>query len=84
MSISSKIKALLQLRDEVQVNLAQYLGITKQALSNKFYRDSFSGADLIKIAEFLNCDLAFNVDDRLKIILDRSDIARDTESTKEE
>ena len=83
MSISSKIKALLQLRDKEQVKLAQHLGITKQALSNKFYRDSFSAVDLIKIAEFLNCDLAFNVDDRLKIILDRCDIVRASESYKE-
>lgn len=74
MAISSKIKALLSLKNQEQVKLAQHLGISKQALSNKFYRESFSAEDLIKIADFLQCDLAFNVDDKLHIILDNSDL----------
>jgi hypothetical protein len=44
-------------------------------LSNKFYRDSYSGEDLIKIARFLECDLAFIIDASQKIILDESDLA---------
>lgn len=74
MAVSSKIKALLNLKNQEQVKLAQHLGISKQALSNKFYRDSFSAEDLIKIADFLRCDLAFNVDNKLHIILDCGDL----------
>lgn len=81
MAISGKIKALLSLKNQEQIKLAQYLGISKQALSNKFYRDSFSADDLIKIADFLHCDLAFNVDNKLHIILDSSDLR---EAAKEE
>jgi transcriptional regulator with XRE-family HTH domain len=77
MSVSSKIKALLQLKEKEQVGLAQYLGITKQALSNKFYRDSFSADDLIHIAGFLECELAFIVDSSQKISLNSADIRED-------
>jgi len=73
-AISSKIKALLQIKEKEQIDLARYLKISKQSLSNKFYRDSFSAMDLIKIAIFLDCDLAFIVDDKMKVVLDRGDI----------
>ena len=70
MPISSKIKALLNLSGKDKAGLAEYLNISKQALSNKFYRDSFSGADLIKISEYTGCPLAFLSDNGAKIILD--------------
>lgn len=76
MAISSKIKALLNIKDKDHSGLANHLGISAQALSNKFYRDSFSAADLIKISEYLNCPLAFIVDDKQKIILDTTDIIK--------
>ena len=70
MPISSKIKALLNLSGKDKAGLAEYLNISKQALSNKFYRDSFSGTDLIKISEYTGCPLAFLADNGAKIILD--------------
>ena len=54
--------------------LAAYLGITKQALSNKFFRGSFSAVDLIRIADFLKCNLSFVIGDHQNITLDMSDI----------
>lgn len=74
MAISSKIKALLNLSGKDHAGLAKYLGISSQALSNKFYRDSFSAADLIKIADFTGCPLAFVSNDGNKISFDISDI----------
>ena len=74
MAISGKIKALLKMKGKNNAGLAEYFGISTQALSNKFYRDSFSAVDLIKTAAFLDCDLAFIVDERQKIVLDESDI----------
>jgi hypothetical protein len=43
------------------------------------YRGSFSAEDLIKIAAFLDCELAFILSDTQKISLDLSDI-RQSES----
>ncbi len=77
MAISSKIKALLKLKGKENADLARHLGISTQALSNKFYRDSFSASDLIRIAAFLECNLAFIIDEAQKIVLDESDLKTD-------
>jgi len=73
-AISNKVKSLLKLKGKNNAGLAGHLGISTQALSNKLYRDSFSAADLIKAAEFLNVELAFIVDERQRVMLDITDI----------
>ena len=74
MSVSNKIKALLQMHGKKNIELVEYLGFARpQALTNKFNRGSFSAEDLIKIAAFLDCELAF-ISDKQKITLDMSDI----------
>jgi len=73
MAISDKVKALLKLQGKNNKGLAEYLGISDQALSNKFYRDSYSGEDLIKIAMYLECELAF-IAGSTKITLCEDDI----------
>lgn len=74
MSISNKVKGLLQIQGKKNVELANYLGIAPQSLANKFNRDSFSGADLIRIADFLNCEVAFILADKQQITLTMDDI----------
>ena len=73
MAISDKVKALLKLQGKNNKGLAEHLGISDQALSNKFYRDSYSGEDLIKIAAYLECELAF-ITGETKIALTMDDI----------
>lgn len=74
MAVTKKIKALLSIKGKKNVELAAFLGISPQSLQNKFNRGSFSAEDLIKVSCFLECTLAFEIDDTQKIILDRSDI----------
>lgn len=74
MGVSDKIKALLKIKGYKMNDLAEYLGIGRQSLSNKFSRGSFSAEDLIKIADFLGCVLAFEIDNAQKIVLDKTDI----------
>ena len=57
--MKESIKASLALKGKKLSDLAAHLGISKQALSNKLFRDSFSGEDLLKISNFLGCKLAF-------------------------
>lgn len=57
--ISDKIRALLRMRGKTQTELAAFLGIRAQSLSNKMQRGSFSADDLIKIAEFTGAELAY-------------------------
>jgi len=84
MAISNKIKSLLKLKIKSNAGLAGHLGISVQALSNKLYRDSFSAADLIKIAAFLGVELAFIVDERQRVTLDEADLNVPTTEEKEE
>lgn len=72
--VSEKVKALLTLCGKNQKGLADYLGISKQSLSNKFHRDSFTATDLIKIAEYCECSLSFNRTDGTTIPIDSSDV----------
>lgn len=77
MAVSEKIKALLRMRGKKNKELAEYLGMNSQSLSNKFTRNSFSAEDLIKISSFLDCSLAFEIDEKQKIILDTSDLRQE-------
>jgi len=56
--------------------LAEYFGISAPAMRNKMSRDSFSAEDLIKIADFLEMELAF-ISNSQKTILEMSDIKTD-------
>lgn len=73
MSVTGKIRALMNLHNKDHAAIASALGISKQALSNKFTRDSFSADDLIVISEALGCSLMFVADD-VKIALTMEDV----------
>lgn len=74
MSVAGKVKGILAANNKDHAGLAAALGISAQALSNKFYRDSFSTEDLITVADYVGCELAFLSVDGSKTILDKSDV----------
>lgn len=74
MPITDKVKAAMVVRGKKNKELAQYLGITEQSLSNKFNRGGFSAEDLIKIANFAGATLALEFDDKNKIAFSLDDI----------
>ena len=51
------VKQLCIERGIMLKDLATKLGITPQSLNNKIYRDSFTYADMIRIADLLNADV---------------------------
>lgn len=57
--ISPTIKSILATEQKKRSDASSALGITAQALSNKYMRDSFSAEDLIKIATACGYHLAF-------------------------
>ena len=69
MSMSDKVKALLALSGKKQTELADVFGMSKQTMSNKMARGSWSGEDLAKAAEFCGCKLAFILPDGQQITL---------------
>lgn len=74
MAVTDKVKALLSIKGKKNIELAAHLGISPQSMQNKFNRGSFSAEDLIKISEFTDCTLVFEVDGFQKIILNKADI----------
>lgn len=73
MSVSDKVKAGLKMNGKEMQNLAELLNISRQSMSNKFYRDSFSAEELITIADWLGFKLAF-INDNQKIVFELNDI----------
>lgn len=71
--IKDKLNALLSLSGKTKVELAQYYGITPQAMQNKFTRGSFSAEDLIKICNFCGASVFLLSGDGQKLILDMQD-----------
>lgn len=57
MSASKIIKQLLIERNMTVKQLAEYLEISPQNLSNKLYRDTFSYSEMVKITNILECDI---------------------------
>ena len=77
MSIANKIRAVMKLRGYKAKDLADAMGCTSASVSNKMSRDSFTAADLVKIAEALDCDLSFTLPDGTEIRLTADDLEKD-------
>lgn len=74
MAVAEKVRALLNLKGKKIMDLAEYFGMSSQAMRNKLSRDSFSASDLIKVADFLECKLLFEVGENQTIVLEMDDI----------
>ena len=70
MSISDKVKGMLALTGKRQIELAEEFGMSKQVMSNKMARDSWSASDLAKAARFCGCYLSITMPDGQQIIIE--------------
>jgi len=70
MTVSSKVKSVLALCDKRQIDLADHFGMTKQVMNNKMNRDSWSGKDLARVAQFVGGQLAFILPNGQQIFID--------------
>lgn len=74
MSVSSKVKAALQISGKKQIDLAENLDMVKQTLNNKMSRDSWTASDLIRVADFTGCKLAFVFPDGTQTVFSADDV----------
>lgn len=71
MSATKQIKALLTLSGKKQSDLMEILRMSsKQSLSNKFTNERWSADDLVSVANFCGCKLAFVMPDGQQIIIE--------------
>lgn len=69
LAVADTIKELLKVKKISQTELSEQLGMTKQNLSNKLNRNTFSPDELVKIAHILDMELAF-VDGEEKYVIE--------------
>ena len=74
MAVADKVKAMLNLKGVKIKDMADYFGMTQQAMRNKLNRDSFSAEDLIKVSMFLDAELSFRISANQVIVLDENDV----------
>jgi len=81
--VSDKIRALLALAGKKNIDLAELYGMSKQSMNNKMTNNRFSADDLIRIADFAGCRIAFVLRDGQHIFLDQSDLRPDNKEEKD-
>ncbi|MBD5463976.1 MAG: helix-turn-helix domain-containing protein [Lachnospiraceae bacterium] len=77
MSVANKMRAILNLTNHKIPDLAECLNMSNQGVRNKFSRDSFSVADLIKICDVLNCELSIKTRDGQIVYLCMDDLKQE-------
>ena len=64
LTVSEKVRILLDRKKMTIGVLSEKLGITRQNLSNKMTRNNFSEKDIAELADALNCDFEIRFIDR--------------------
>lgn len=64
LTVSEKVRVLLDRKKMTVGDLALKLGVTRQNLSNKLTRNNFAENDISKLADALNCDFEIKFIDR--------------------
>lgn len=70
MAINDGIYTMLRHSGKMQIELAEYFGMSKQTFNNKMRYDRWTGKDLIKIADFFGGKLAFIMSNGQQIIIE--------------
>lgn len=84
MSVANKMRAILNLTNHKIPDLAGCLNMSDQGVRNKFSRDSFSAADLIKICAVLNCELSIKTKDGQIVYLGMDDLRQEADGVEPE
>lgn len=68
MAGSKTVRMALTKKNMSQADLARAWGTSIQSMNNKFFRDTWSSDDLMKVAEFTGAKLAFVFPDGQQLI----------------
>lgn len=72
--VSDKVRSVLALSGKRPVDLAVLYETSQQSINNKLSQSRFSAEDLIRIAEFTGCRLAFILPDGGQLFFSADDI----------
>ena len=74
--VSDKIKMILKQKGVMVSQLAEYMNVKPQSVTNKFARDSWSVQDLISVLDFLDCQLVIESKPDTKIMFSLDDVMK--------
>ena len=74
--VSDKIKMILKQKSVKVSQLAEYMNVKPQSVTNKFSRDSWSVQDLISVLDFLDCQLVIESKPDTKIMFSLDDVMK--------
>ena len=69
MTVSNAVRMAVAKKGMNQAELAKAWGVSAQAINNKFYRNSWSAEDLMKVADITGGKLAFLYPDGQQILI---------------
>lgn len=75
--VSNKIKQIMRMKKVTNIQLAEHLGTSPQALANKFSRDSLSAEEMISILLFLDCQITVEALPDIIVKFNSSDLKRE-------
>lgn len=76
MSISSKVKAVLAVGDKKMGDVPEVLGLTRQAVSAKVVRNSFSVSDVVRIMDYLGGQVILRTSDGIEVPVTLDDVEK--------
>ena len=83
LSLTNKLNALLALSGKTKSDAAEYFGIKRQSVSNKFQRETFSIEDIIGFCDLTGSVLMIQHPSGQTITLDKSDLVKTKEKEGE-
>lgn len=75
--VSQKIKQIMKMKKVTNVQVAEHLRTSPQALANKFSRESLSAEELISILDFLECQIAVEAFPDIIVKFNSNDLKRE-------
>lgn len=84
MSFSNKLRSILNVTGHKPADLAGCLGISVQAVRNKISRGSYSVDDMIKIFDYLECEVTVKTKDGIIFPLTIDDVRQDADGSESE
>lgn len=75
--VSNKIKQIMRMKKVTNIQLAEHLGTSPQALANKFSRNSLSAEEMISILVFLGCQIAVEALPDIIVKFNSNDLKRE-------
>lgn len=75
--VSQKIKQIMKMKKVTNVQVAEHLRTSPQALANKFSRESLSAEELISILDFLKCQIAVEAFPDIIVKFNSNDLKRE-------